>query len=162
MKRIYQQSDLAQPQVLHMEVWTQWHRIPNQALTHEGLLLLSGQIGTALSEVEEIFAGNLFYKIKMHLPIDKPLNATIEARHPTLGILKIYLVYERLNNECLFCANIGHLHNECPDKLRMARLKMNPRFRDRVDMHKLTKPKIGAWVNNSAMVPLADQPPQPP
>lgn len=156
--RVLSQADLDNPQVLQMEVVTQWHRIPRQAITHEGILMLSQKIGEAMAEVEEVFSGdNFFYRLKLLIPIDKPLKDKLQITHPTLGSVNIYLVYEKLNNLCLFCVHMGHLESECPDKLRMARLCMDQRFRDRLDKDTATKPKIGPWINNSAVVPIREQ-----
>lgn len=92
-------------------------------------------------------------RIKILFNIDKALQDHVPVDHPTLGTFPILLVYERLNRICLFCGIAGHDHAECPDKIRMIRLKADPRFKDRSDVQALTELKIQPWINNSAILP---------
>lgn len=53
LRRVYGPSQLDASHVTFMEVWTQLHRIPPEALSMEGVLMLAGKLGTPLSEVKE-------------------------------------------------------------------------------------------------------------
>lgn len=95
-----------------------------------------------------------FYKIKLLVEIDKKLKDSLEVTHPTLGDFEIFLVYENLNRVCLFSGKVGHEQTNCGDKTRMARLRLDPRYRDRSNMKVSTQNKIGPWINNLALLPV--------
>lgn len=158
LKRIQGQADLGKPEVKQMELWCQWHRIPHESVTHEGLLMVAqSKVGVPLSDVEETFlGGQKFYRNNMLLPIDAALKDKVSITHPNIGTFNAYLVYERVNRICLFCAKIGHEHTSCADRVRMQRLRLDPRFKDRPEMEKMTQPRLGPWVNNPALMPTRD------
>lgn len=98
-KRAYGPEDLKSPKVDRIELTTQWHRIPLETVKKEGVRLLAEEMGTPLSEVTEVCnAGTKFYKIKLLLPLDKPLSDKREVAHLVLGTFTAYIVYER---ECV-------------------------------------------------------------
>lgn len=154
LRRVSGPADLANQMVSQMEVWVQFHRISPATVSKEGLKQLSRKIGVPLSEVIEVPAGNnKFSKIKLPVNIDDKLLDTIEVEHPVMGVIKIYVSYERLNRICLFCAKVGHDHNSCPDKLRLERLRMDLRFQNRQNFDTLTKPKFGPWTKDPSLIP---------
>lgn len=57
LKKIWGPSDLEQPKVDLVEVWTQWHRVPPANVSHVGLMLLAQKLGTPISDPIEMFAG---------------------------------------------------------------------------------------------------------
>lgn len=161
LKRLTGPAELANPIVGDMEVWTQLHKIPFQAISHEGVLLVAKRIGIPRSGVSEIFqGGNTFHKIKLQIPIDQPLKDVVPMNHPTLGIYRVYPSYERLNRICLYCSKVGHDIQNCPDQVRMERLRRDPRFCDKPEMQNITKPKVGQWIMNPDLIP-DDNSPQP-
>lgn len=90
-------------------------------------------LGTPLSEVTELcVSGNWVYKIKLLLPIKKPLKDSMEVTHPTLGIFNAFIVYERVNRVFLFCGILGHKNSTCGDKIRVQRLLLDPKYKNRV------------------------------
>ncbi|XP_078168459.1 uncharacterized protein LOC144562964 [Carex rostrata] len=128
-------SDLKNPAVSYMEVWTQLHKIPFQAISTKGVLLLTKEIGKPLSTPTEIFqGGNTFHWVKIQIPIDQALKDIVQMNHPVLGICTTYPSYERLNRICLYCAKLGHDMENCPDKIRMERLKLDPRYSNKPEM----------------------------
>lgn len=73
-RRIYGPANLEAPEVKHVAINTQWHKIPIDGVTKEGILNLAEKLGTPLSEVTETcIAGSRCYKVIFLLPIDKPL-----------------------------------------------------------------------------------------
>lgn len=107
-----------------------------------------------MSEVTEAFTGHTnYYKVKYMLPVDEALTDTLKAEHPILGTFPVYLSYERIPKVCLFCAYIGHEHDMCPDKQRMERLMVDPRYRNNPEMKKLAKPTLGPWINDPSLIP---------
>lgn len=158
LQRVHGPSDLINPSVPNAEVWVQLHHILLETVSKEGILSLAGRIGPPLSEVTTVIQGNLkFYKVKILVSVDKKLVDRLKVEHPELGVLLIYLSYERLNRICRFCALIGHEHTNCPDKQRMERLRVDPRYRDKPEMKKLTKPRLGPWINDPTVLPSKDQ-----
>lgn len=156
LKQLTGPPDLTKPTVTHMEIWTQWHRIPTRAISAAGLLSLAEkELGTPLSAALPIFANGIsFYKIKLLVEIGKPFKDKLGVTHPTLGDFMIYLVYEQLNKICLFCGKTAHEQTNCVEKTRMARLKLDPRYRDMPHMKSSTQNRFGPWINNMALLPL--------
>lgn len=159
IQRVRGSADLARPMVRNIEVWVQWHGIPLEAITNEGLLTVSNRIGKPLSEVHEGFVnGNKFFRIKTLIPIDATIQESLPVDHPILGNFKVYLVYEKLTKLCLFCAKIGHDRIDCPDKIRLDRLREDPRYADSLELEQIPSTRIGAWINNQAKLPQFNQP----
>ena len=155
IKRVQGPEDLEAPKVDHIEINTQWHHIPTEAVKKEGVRLMAEQIGQPISEVTETcVSGNRVYKVRMLLPLDKPLKDSLEVNHPTMGVFKTLIVYERVNRICLFCGNLGHENTTCADRNRMQRLKMDPRYMGKPGMEKATDNKVGTWINNQNQVPI--------
>lgn len=158
LRRVYGPSDLVNPTVDKMEVTAQFHKIPPHAISDAGLLKLVKNIGTPMSEVSHaFFAGNKYNKIKMLMPIDKPLQGTIPVDHPELGIFPIYVAYERLNRVCQFCAMVGHDMENCHDKIQMDRIRIDPLYQDQPEIQNLAKPIARPWLTNPALIPSPDQ-----
>lgn len=160
LKRVQGQNDLEDPKVEEAEVWTQWYRIPPAAVSQMGLSMLAQRIGTPLSDATEIFArGQKFYKIKMLINVDRPLQDHLDVLNPTIGNFTTYITYEKMPRICLFCGRIGHDQLGCVDKVRFERLKQDPRYKARLEKQPQNKNKtrIGPWINNQALIPLAKQ-----
>lgn len=154
LRRVHGQEELTAPAVKQMEVVAQFHRIPPQSITDEGLLKLVKNIGTPLSEVSHAFyAGNKYNRIKLLMPVDKPLIGVLPVNHPTLGVLPIYVSYERLHRVCSFCAMLGHEADGCQDKVQMDRIKRDPKYENRPDILNATKPIAVPWLLNPALIP---------
>lgn len=153
LKRTTGAKDLDQPTVQIAEVWSRWHKIPPAAFSSEGIHILAHRLETPLSELTQIFAGgSQFYKIKFLLNVEVGLQEKMVVHHLELGNIPIYITYEKLPRICLFCAQIGHEVDGCAEKLRLERLRLDPRFSDLPHMQKPIKPKVGAWINNNAVI----------
>lgn len=153
MKRLGGPADLSTPTVSEMEVWTQLHKLPFQALS-EGVLLLASQIGKLFSRPTELFqGGNTYHRVKVRLPVDQALKDIVQMNHPILGICTTYPSYERLNRVCLYCAKLGHDMDNCPDKLRMERLRLDSRYCNRPEMQGPIGPRIGPWISDPSLIP---------
>lgn len=152
-KRVHGPEDLEELTIENIEINTQWHHIPPEAVKKEGVSLMAEKIGVPISEVTDFcLSGNRVYKIRILLPLDKPLQNTLEVTHPTLGKFIAHIVYERVDRFCMFCANLGH-DKTCPKRIRMLRLSRDPRFKDRPGMKGMTKDRMGPWINNQNSVP---------
>lgn len=135
LRRITDPSQLESPSVTTMEVWTQFHRIPAHAVNNEGIYTLARKIGTPLTDVEEAFAAGLRYcKVKILIPIEQPLKEMVQFQHPLFGTQTIYTTYERITKLCAFCARVDHEIGACMDKVRIERLKQDPRFSNRQEL----------------------------
>lgn len=157
LQRVRDQSDILNPSVTHMEMWTQMHRIPHRIVSNEGIKIIAQSVAPTLSQVSETFVGgSKHYKVKLKLPIDLPLPEIAPAHHPLIGDFKVYLVYERLSRICMYCSKVGHDHTDCPDKLRMESLSLDPRYSNRPEMQGITEPRVGKWINDSTMLPNND------
>lgn len=163
IQRIRGPTDLIRPQVWNLEVWVQWHGIPLESITKEGLVEISTRVGKPRSEVYEAFAnGKKFFRIKMMIPIEAKLKPFLNATHPNLGPFNIYLVYEKLTKVCLFCARMGHKRLDCPDNIRIERLREDPRFENSPELDNIPSIRIGSWINNQSQLPIIDTPPHTP
>lgn len=157
IQRIRGSADLIRPHVRNLDVWVQWHGIPLEEITKQGLLEISTKVGKPKSDVYEAFAnGKKFFRIKMMIPVDAKLKQNLTATHPILGPLNIYLVYEKLTKVCLFCAKIGHNRLDCPDKIRMESLREDPRFANSPELDNIPEIRVGAWINNQAYLPISN------
>ena len=74
-------------------------------------------------------------------------------RSPSIGTFPVFLVYERLSKLCFFCSRLGHDHRDCPDRIRLQRLCLDPQYADREDMRGITDLRVGKWINDSTQVP---------
>lgn len=124
-------------------------------MTREGVRLLAARVGKPTTDVfENSIGGNKFYKVKLKIPIGTALQQVVKVNHPILGPFLAYLTYERISRLCIFCAKLGHEMENCHDRIRMKRLKTDPRYRDRPEMQSITDPKVGLWITNNALIPL--------
>lgn len=145
-------------EITSSELWVQFHHIPLESLTDEGIEVLTNPIGTPLSDpVPGYINGRQFFKVKLLVPINKPLPDHVTAVHPTLGETKVYTVYERIGRVCLFCGLIGHEIDSCPDRVRLARIKNTEEGRNRLDLLNILKPKFGPWLTSALKIPKQDQ-----
>lgn len=158
LEKLSSQPDMTQPLVQNMEVWVQCHGIPLDAITNEGIIMLAEtKLGTMLSEpIDTFLGGQKFYRIKMLLPVDQALKDRLEVTHPNKGPINIFLFYERITKACLFCGKPGHEIAYCVDQVRMQRLSLDPRFKNRPGIKELAQPKVGKWITNPALIPLPD------
>lgn len=87
-RRVEGPADLENRTVEEMEVVVQFHRIPSEVLSYEGIMQLAEQLGSPMSEVTETFLGNMnFYKVKVKMSVENPLPDTLEAEIPELGTI---------------------------------------------------------------------------
>lgn len=115
---------------------------------------MAKRIGETTSGVVEMTTGgNKFFKVKIKLLIENTLEGKLSMTHPTMGVIKIYISYERLNRMCWFCAKIGHEMDNCPDKTHLERLKLDPRFKDRQELTNIPSQRIGSWIVNPTQIP---------
>lgn len=157
IRRAHGPEDLEDPKVTSIEINTQWHRIPAGAVKNEGVVAMAEQIGTTLTEVtNSCIAGNRVYKVKLLLPIEKPLKDTLVVTHPTLGSITAYIVYERVSRLCMFCGRLGHDNTTCADKNRMQRLMIDPKYKNRSDAKSLSENRVRPWINNQDLIPVPD------
>lgn len=158
IRRAHGPSDLESPKVDRVEITTQWHQIPLEIVKKEGIMLLAEEVGTPISEVTEVFIeGSRCYKIKISVPIDKPLMDRREITHPTLGTFTALIVYERVNRMCLFCARLGHDHHGCVNKVRIQRMLMDPKYRNKPNIAAMGHNRAGPWINNPMFIQNQDK-----
>lgn len=142
----------------HAEAWVQFHNLPIDSLTEEGLLMVTKKVGTAISDpLHAHFNGKQYTRIKMLLQLEKPLRDYVTVRHPALGDVKVHLVYERVDRICLFCGAIGHEMGSCSDRLKLAKIRLKHLNSSRPDLDGILKPTRGKWINNQAMLPQGDE-----
>lgn len=154
LKRKPTQSDLTSPHVPDMETWVQLHNIPAGTITGEGIQLLATDLGTPMTEPTASFIdGNKYYKIKVLMPMEKPIKEKLRITHQQIGTITIHVVYERLSKICLFCAGLGHEHPDCVDKIRMEGLARDLKYANQPGMQGITDLKLNPWINNVALVP---------
>lgn len=93
----------------------------------------------------------------MAIKLNEALKDIVKIRHPTLGEVLAYLVYERLGRACVFCAKLGHEVGSCADRTRLARIRNRPENQGRKELQNILKPTIGPWILNSMLIPTSEQ-----
>ncbi|KAF3326268.1 Zinc knuckle [Carex littledalei] len=114
MRKVYESSQLRADFINHVSLWTQFHNVPHEMLSAEGVLYLARKIGAPVSEVEQgYYAGRLYMKAKVSFNASEPLEDKLMLNHPSLGKILIYLVYERAGRLCPHCGRVGHDLSGC-------------------------------------------------
>ncbi|XP_078165207.1 uncharacterized protein LOC144559913 [Carex rostrata] len=130
-----------------------WHYRHDLVAIEEGIAFLTSLVGVALSDPITIRAnGKKFIKVKMQIPIDKPLFDKVKLNHPSLGQVIVYLVYERLGRICLFCGGLGHEMTGCGERSRLVKLKKMLEKENRPEMQDILKPTRGPWITNQILL----------
>lgn len=154
MRKVHEPSQLKSDFVEHVSLWTQFHNVPPEMLSAEGIYYLAGLIGTPVSEVRQGYnAGRLFMRVKTSYSVLKGLQDSIPLDHPTLGPISIFLVYERASRLCIFCGGIGHVISGCAQRSRVLQLCADPINANRPELVLLRDYRRGPWINCSALVP---------
>lgn len=136
------------------EVWVQFHNAPIEALNEEGIELLTGPVGMAISDPIVVrTSSQKYFRVKLQIKIDKPLTDRVSLRHPALGLIDVYVVYERLGRVCLFCGEIGHELTGCSDRMRLARIKRQFKDEERPEMADILKPTRMPWIIDPMLLP---------
>lgn len=147
-------AEKAASEILHGELWVQFHNLQSDDLTEEGFQALTSPIGVPLSDpVTGFINGKQFFKIKMQVPLNKPLKDKVFIEHPNLGDIFVHTVYEKIGRVCRFCGLLGHEMDGCPDRIALARLKSAPANIHRQELRDILKPTLGLWIISPAMVP---------
>lgn len=152
-------KDMNAKSLTHGEVWVQYHNMPLDSLTDEGVARLTSPVGIALSDpVLVTTSAKQFFRVKIFLPLNTPVKDKLVTTHPSLGRLVVHLVYERLSRICCFCGLVGHDINTCVDRARLAKIKGKMEGPAGPEMEDILKPTRGPWITNDSLVPfLADE-----
>lgn len=151
-------QDLQSVRMEHANLWVQFHHVPINSLTEEGFDILGRQIGIPVStHVEGFINGRRLYKLKIRVPITKPLKDKVWLDHPTLGDLKILCVYEKVSRICRFCGHLGHEIQTCPEHQRLFLLLQNPALCTNMQPSQILAPKFGLWIANPMRVPKPEE-----
>lgn len=154
IRRVQEPSQLRPDFVGHISLWTQFHNVPPELLSAEGIYHLASKVGTPISEVKHGYnAGRLFMKVKNSYLANKKLQDSIPLEHPVLGIVTIHLVYERAARICTFCGFVGHEISGCASRARVLQLSADPANANSPELALLRKHKLGPWINCSTLVP---------
>lgn len=151
-------QDLQSVRMEHANLWVQFHHVPINSLTEEGFDILGRQIGIPVStHVEGFINGRRLYKLKIRVPITKPLKDKVWLDHPTLGDLKILCVYEKVSRICRFCGHLGHEIQTCPEHQHLFLLLQNPALCTNMQPSQIMAPKFGLWIANPMRVPKPEE-----
>jgi Domain of unknown function (DUF4283)/Zinc knuckle len=154
LRRATKPADLTQEFVHSAELVVQLHNIPPETFSPQGIYLMMESTGTVLTEVSDFLLNEKkVYRAKVLLPLNQPLKDCIVTSHSDLGLITSYIVYERLHRACFFCGLIGHEMGNCATRLRLARLKIEDRYKGRPEMDKILEPKLGSWLTSTARLP---------
>lgn len=163
-RRVFSHADLKASHIGFAHLWVQFHNLPVNCLTEEGIHLIAGELGTPVSPpVEGFVNGRLFVKVKVLLNISEPLADHVVFTHPTLGDLKVLCSYEKVNRLCRFCGQLGHEMSHCTDHLRLTVLMQDPHRSQNINSRELLAPKKGPWITNPILIPKEqlEEPPSP-
>jgi L-serine deaminase len=103
--------------------------------------------------IDILINGQRCYQVKVRISMGAALKDQIIIRHSTLGKVTILLAYEKVTRMCLYCGVMGHEAGQCMVRARVARLKRDEQYRDRLDMQNILEVKLGAWMCNPNQVP---------
>lgn len=136
--------DLKSLLIASKALWVQFHNIPVNSLKEEGLVLMEKVVGTLVSApVHSFFNGRQVMKFKILVSLDEPLKDNVTLTHPTLGEIKIFCVYERVAQICLYCGCLGHELVTCLDHSRVSAIVHNPANAYRYNAREILSPKKG-------------------
>lgn len=154
MRKVHEPTQLRPDFVDHVSLWTQFHNVPPEMLSAEGIVYLAEKIGTPISEVRQAYhGGRLFMRVQIAFSTLKGLEDTLPLDHPTLGPITIHLVYERAARLCSFCGFVEHVISGCAKHNRVLQLSADPAYADRPELPLLREHRKGAWINCIALVP---------
>lgn len=159
MRKVNEPSQLTPTFVNHVSLWTQFHNVPPELLSAEGILHLAQDLGTPVSEVTQGYnAGRLFMRVKIAYDASEPLDDTMELIHPTREKELVYLVYERATRLCSYCGEIGHELAGCASHGRVLQLCADPANSHRQELRLLRDHRKGEWMNCPTLVPRPTPP----
>lgn len=160
LRKVYEPAHLTSDFINHVSLWTQFHNVPAEMLSAEGIQYLAQQIGSPLSEVRQGYnGGRLFMRAKICYVATSPLKDRLNLNHPSLGTVPVYLVYEHATRLCPYCGIIGHDISGCTMRDRVLQLCADPRYSHRHELQMLRDHRKGAWINCPALVPRPLPPP---
>lgn len=127
------------------------------SLNDGGIELIASKLGKTVSPPSDGYiGGRRFVKIRALIPISEPLKDRVRATHHSLGELKVFCVYEKINRICSFCGALGHEFATCHDHERLTEIYHRSPDADQSFAAKLLSPKRGAWMTNASLVPLQE------
>lgn len=92
----------------HGDVWVQYHNMPIESLTEEGVGRLMDLVGIALLDLIIVTTrGKQLFRIKMLISMNQPIKDKLITTHPTLGDLVVFLVYEKNRPDLLLLWDYG-------------------------------------------------------
>lgn len=112
-----------QPSDFRFEVikfWIHFYNLPWKYYTESTARCLCKVLGTfkMVDGGEYSDPHGKYLRVRVGIPIDKPLIPVIRIRDAKKGWKKIYVRYECLNNFFYYCVGLGHGDNNCKEKLR--------------------------------------------
>lgn len=154
MRKVHEPAQLTLDFVNHISLWTQFHNVPPEMLSHEGIVYLASDLGIPVSEVRQGYcAGKLFMRIKITFPSTDSLKDRMYVEHPTLGVTTVFLVYERAPRLCFYCAKVGHEISGCPKRGQALQLFSDPLYANRLEMGFILEHRMGPWMTCMNLVP---------
>lgn len=154
MRKVHEPAQITSKYVNHFSLLTQFHNVPPEMLSHEGIMYLVNYLGTPFPEVQQGYiAGKLFMRAKITFCASDSLDDRMTAEHPTIGLRIIYLVYERVPQLCIYCTMVGHEISDCPKRGRALQLFSDPVYANRPEMAFVLEHHVGPWINCMNLVP---------
>lgn len=153
-KKVASHLDLNPDLITHASLWVQFHHVPLNSLTEEGLAILGGTVGVPISApIQGYIGGKRFVKIKVVVPLSEPLKDSVSMGHLMLGDLEILCTYEKITRACRYYGKLGHEMHTCPDHQKMSLLMQNPPPNIIISPEELLAPKFGVWLVDPLRVP---------
>lgn len=145
----------------HVDLWVQFHNVPLDTLTEDGVRRITTPIGTALSEpIPAHQNGKQYFRIKILLPVAEPVKDKLTIDHPSEGEVEALLVYEKVGRICVFCGSLGHEIATCSDRARLAKIKSRQTSPSRPELEGILKPTGGPWISDQTLIPQLNEEPE--
>ncbi|TXG64850.1 hypothetical protein EZV62_011844 [Acer yangbiense] len=129
--------DISNLRFNYVDFWVQIHNLPLLCMNEE----IGITLGSLIGEVRDYDSGitsdasGRYIRVRVTIPVDKPLQRSL--RVDLLGDEKIstmLLRYERLLDYCFKCGRLGHLLDECVEKVNVR------------DLSSDASRKLGVWL----------------
>lgn len=159
LKQVNSYADLRPSFIEHTDVWVQFHNVPVNALTPEGVDIMVRQVGTPLLPPIEVFSqGRIHIRSRLLISVNDSVKDRVKITHPSLGELTIHCCYEKVNRICRFCGSLGHEMVSCADLMRLTMLAQSLAYAARFQNTGILKPKRGAWITDPNLLPGVNSP----